>query len=100
MPRRREGDPAAARTRAVALIAKVISDPEKRRAFADDPNGTMDAELGDDAKALPPKVRRFFSELTYEELRVLSQLQETMKGQAGLYEEVQTFKGPSTLGKL
>jgi hypothetical protein len=101
MPRRREtGGAAKARTRAVALIAKVISDPVKRRAFANDPDGTIEAELGDDAKALPPKVRTFFSELTYEELRVLAQLQQTMKGQAGLYEEVQTFRGTATLGKL
>jgi len=96
MPRRRESGAAQARTRAVALIAKVISDPVKRRAFADDPDGTIEAELGDDAKALPPKVRAFFRELTYEELRVLAQLQQTMKGQAGLYEEVQTFRGTAT----
>ncbi len=63
-------------------------------------DGTIEAELGDDAKALPPKVRAFFRELTYEELRVLAQLQQTMKGQAGLYEEVQTFRGTATLGKL
>ena len=100
MPRRRESGKAEARTRAVALIAKVISDPVKRRALAVDPNGTIDAELGDDAKNLPPKVRRFFSELTYEELRVLAQLQETMKGQEGLYDEVQTFKGTATVAKL
>ena len=100
MPRRRESGQAEARTRAVALIANVISDPEKRRAFAEDPNTTIDAELGDDAKALPPKVRKFFSELTYEELRVLAQLQQTMKGQAGLFEEVQTSHGKATLGKL
>jgi hypothetical protein len=100
MPRRRVSGEAEARARAVALIAKVISDPEKRRAFAEDPNTTIDAELGDDAKALPPKVRAFFSELTYEELRVLAQLQQTMKGQEGLYEEFQTFRGKATLGKL
>ena len=100
MPRRRESGEAEARTRAVALIGKVISDPVKRRAFAEDPNGTIKAELGEDAKALPPKVRAFFSELTYEELRVLAQLQQTMKGQAGLFEEVQTSHGKATLGKL
>jgi hypothetical protein len=100
MPRRRESGKADARTRALALMAKVISDPVKRRALAEDPDGTIDAELGDEAKHLPPKVRRFFSELTYEELRVLAQLQETMKGQEGLYEEVQTFKGTATLSKL
>ena len=43
MPRRRESGAAQARTRAVALIAKVISDPVKRRAFADDPDGTIEA---------------------------------------------------------
>ena len=100
MPRRRASGQAEARTRALALIAKVISDPVKRRAFAEDPDGTIKAELGDDAKALPPKVRAFFSELTYEELRVLAQLQQTMKGQAGLYEEVKTFHGTATLSKL
>ena len=100
MPRRRESGKAEARTRAVALIAAVISDPEKRRAFAEDPNGTIDAELGADAKALPPKVRAFFSELTYEELRVLAQLQQTMKGQEGLYDEVKTFHGTATVAKL
>lgn len=93
---------AEARRRALALVAKVISDPEKRRAFANDPEGTLAAELGPDAKALPPKVRAFFSDLTYEELRVLAQLQKTMKGQEGLYEDVPTddTNAPATLAKL
>jgi hypothetical protein len=99
MPSTEDSDVAKARKRAVADIAKVLSDPEKRRKFAEDPGGTIDA-LGDDAKALPPKVRKFFSDLTYEELRVLAQLQQTMKGQEGLYEEVQTPSGVRTLGKL
>jgi hypothetical protein len=78
----------------------VISDPTKRRAFANDPEGTMDVELGSDAKALPPKVRAFFSDLTYEELRVLADLQKTMSGQEGLFEQVSTGVGVSTLAKL
>ena len=60
----------------------------------------MDAELGDDVNALPPKVRAFFSDLTYEELRVLADLQKTMKGQEGLFEEVSTDRGQATLAKL
>jgi hypothetical protein len=94
------GSAAEARKRALALLAQVLSDPEKRRAFADDPAGTLDAELGDAKNDLPPKVRAFFSELTYEELRVLAQLQKTMKGVEGLFEEVATDRGVATLGKL
>lgn len=91
---------AEARKRALALLAKVISDPEKRRAFADNPDGTLNEELGDAAKDIPPKVRAFFSELTYEELRVLAQLQKTMKGVEGLSEDVSTDHGVVTLAKL
>jgi hypothetical protein len=91
---------ADARKRALALLAEVISDPGKRRRFADHPEKTLREELGDAANDLPPKVRAFFSELTYEELRVLAQLQKTMKGVDGLYEEVPTDDAPATLAKL
>ena len=60
----------------------------------------MDTVLGADARALPPEVRAFFSELTYEELRVLAQLQETMHDQPGLYERVPTDDAVVTLAKL
>jgi hypothetical protein len=97
---RTRGSAAEARKRALALLAQVLTDPEKRRAFADDPAGTLDTELGDAKNDLPPKVRAFFSELTYEELRVLAQLQKTMKGVEGLYEDVSTDHGVATLSKL
>jgi hypothetical protein len=97
---RARGSAAEARRRALALLAKVISDPDKRRAFADDPDGTLNEELGDAANDIPPKVRAFFSELTYEELRVLAQLQKAMKGVEGLSEDVSTDRGVVTLAKL
>ena len=97
---RARGSAAEARKTALALLAQVLSDPEKRRAFADDPAATLDSELGVAKNDLPPKVRAFFSELTYEELRVLAQLQKTMKGVEGLFEDVHTDHGAATLAKL
>lgn len=91
---------ADARKRALALLAEVLSDPGKRRRFAEHPEKTLNDELGDAAKDLPPKVRAFFSDLTYEELRVLADLQKTMKGVDGLFEEVGTDDAPATLAKL
>jgi hypothetical protein len=70
---------------AVGVFAKLIQDPKQRRAFTQDPQAAMKTaggNLGD----LPPKVRSFFTNLTYEELRVLAQLQETMVKQEGLHE--------------
>jgi hypothetical protein len=78
----------------------VISDPEKRRALANNPEATINAELGPNARALPPEVRAFFSELTYEELRVLAQLQQTMTTQTGLYDNIPTSHGNVTLAKF
>ena len=56
---RARGSASEARRRALALLAQVLSDPQKRRAFADDPAGTLETELGDAKNDLPPKVRAF-----------------------------------------
>jgi hypothetical protein len=45
-------------------------------------------------------VRAFFSDLTYEELRVLAQLQKTMKGIDGLSEDVSTDDTVFSLAKF
>jgi hypothetical protein len=97
---RARGSASEARKRALALLAQVLSDPQKRRAFADDPAGTLETELGDAKNDLPPKVRAFFSDLTYEELRVLAQLQKTMKGIDGLSEDVSTDDTVFSLAKF
>jgi hypothetical protein len=82
--------------KALALVAKVIQDPQKRRDFVHDPQGTMEA-AGGNFNDLPRRVRTFFGNLTYEELRVLAQLQETMVREEGLHD---TLRGGVTLGKL
>jgi hypothetical protein len=98
VPRTPSSNTANSRKKALARLAEEISDPTKRRAFANDPVATMDG-LG--LNALPKKVRDFFASLTYEELRVLADLQGTMDRLEGLSEEVQTDKDQTaTLAKL
>jgi hypothetical protein len=65
---------------ALAIVVKALKDPITRKQFADDPEGTLSNILDDDVKNLKPGVRNFLAGLTYEELRVVSQLEVALEG--------------------
>jgi hypothetical protein len=60
-----------------ARFANLITDPQVRREFDKDPLGTLELR-GVNISALPEPVRDFLSDLSFEELRLLAQLQETL----------------------
>ena len=67
--------------KALAVVAEVLRDPDKRRDLAERPEETLAHELqqqGASLDDLPEPVQKFFADLTSEELRVLARLQETM----------------------
>lgn len=70
-----QGDPDALNE--LARFADLITDRDVRRAFDSDPIGTL-KDRGVNVDALPPAVLEFFADLSYEELRLLARLQETM----------------------
>jgi hypothetical protein len=80
---RSEGDPDALKE--LASIANLITNTRVRRDFDHDPLGTLERE-GVNVDALPDPVRNFLADLSYEELRLLAHMQETMVA-AGLYVE-------------
>jgi hypothetical protein len=83
-------------TEALAIVIKALKDPIKRKQFADDPNGQLEDILGtDQLKNLKPGVKQFLSGLTYEELRVLSQLENTLEAA-----QMTVQAGGHTIGKL
>ncbi len=69
------GDPAVVGE--LAKFANLIADPHARREFDRDPLGTL-AKHDVDADALPQSVRDFITNLSFEELRLLAQMQHTM----------------------
>lgn len=69
-----EGDPALGE---LAKFANLITNPHQRREFNRDPLGTL-AGNGVDTDQLPPSVREFLSDLSYEELRLLGKMQTAM----------------------
>jgi hypothetical protein len=73
------------------LAQDVISDPERRRAFAEQPHRTAD-EFGVDLRVLPDPVVDTLTKLSDDELRLLAELNQTLIGQ-GLYVE---FDGMAT----
>lgn len=60
-----------------AKFANAIGDPQVRRAFDKDPLGTL-KDQGVNVGALPQSVVDFLTDLSYEELRMLANLQQTM----------------------
>jgi hypothetical protein len=81
---------------ALAIVIKALKDPVKRKEFADDPNGQLEDILGtDQLKNLKPGVRLFLAGLTYEELRVLSQLETTLEAA-----KMTVQAGEHTIGKF
>lgn len=69
-----ESDPAV---NELAKFASLITNPHQRREFTRDPLGTL-AENGVNVEQLPPSVRDFLSDLSYEELRLLAKMQTAM----------------------
>ena len=87
---------------ALARLAETIGDPQTRRRFAS--NNSADfldeamAEVNDLTDEVKDEFRRLFGDLTFEELRLLARLQETMlrlrdKGYDNLSEEVNPTVG-------
>ena len=70
-----QGNPAAVEQ--FAKFANLISSAHLRREFDRDPQGTL-VKQGVDVDALPEPVRDFLTDLSFEELRLLARLQETM----------------------
>ena len=69
------GDPAVVGE--LAKFANMITDPHARREFDRDPRGTL-AKHDVDVDSLPQSVRDFITNLSFEELRMLAQMQQTM----------------------
>lgn len=78
-----QGDPDALNE--LARFANLITDTRVRRDFDNDPLATLERE-GVNVAALPDAVRDFLADLSYEELRLLARMQETMVASA-LYVE-------------
>jgi hypothetical protein len=72
-----QGDSAAVEQ--FAKFANLISSVHLRREFDRDPLATL-AKQGVNVDALPEPVRDFLADLSFEELRLLARLQETMVG--------------------
>lgn len=66
-------------------LAKLISDPGRRKAFARDPETTL-TEAGINVGGLPEGVRSTLFDLSHEELRVLSRVKDSLR-QAGVSKE-------------
>lgn len=89
--------------KALAIVAEVLRDPDKRRDLADRPEETLAHELqqqGSSLDDLPQPVQRFIADLTYEELRVLARLQETMADLPEDYGLTEHVQHGATLAKL
>jgi hypothetical protein len=70
-----QGDPDARNE--FARFANLITDPHVRREFDKDPLGTLERH-GVNVAALPEAVRDFLADLSFEELRLLAHMQETL----------------------
>ena len=91
MSETKEFDEAAAAALA-QLVDQVISDPSRRKLFGEDP-GAAAAEAGIDISAIPERVVATLADLSDAELRLLTELNETLVGE-GLGKE---FAGVSMM---
>ncbi len=81
--------------RALAIVIEALKDPSRRKQFANHPRDTLKHILGDDVNDLDQGVADFLASLTYEELRVMSQLEDTLEAA-----QMTVQAGGHTLGKL
>ena len=96
-------DKAQKAKKALAVVAEVVSNADKRRDLAERPEETLAHELqqqGASLDDLPEPVQKFFADLTYEELRVLARLQETMADLPEDYGLTEHVKHGATLAKF
>ncbi len=67
------------------IASRVLADPERRRAFVDDPAGTL-RRAGIDADAVPDAVLKTLTALSFDELGVVARVNESLVD-AGLVSE-------------
>jgi hypothetical protein len=84
--------------KAYAVFNEAIADPDRRRALAEDPEGTF-KEAGVKFSDLPGRLRSLLKDLSYEELRVLYRYNDTLV-KANLMDERRSAGGFSTMCKF
>jgi len=87
-----------AAAKAYAVFNEAIADPDRRRALAEDPEGTF-KEAGVKFNDLPGRLRSLLKDLSYEELRVLYRYTDTLT-KANLIDERRSASGISTICKF
>ena len=87
-----------AAAKAYAVFNEAIADPDRRRALAEDPEGTF-REAGVKFSDLPGRLRSLLKDLSYEELRVLYRYTDTLT-KANLIDERRSASGISTICKF
>jgi hypothetical protein len=87
-----------AAAKAYAVFNEAIADPDRRRALADDPEGTFKA-AGVKLSDLPGRLRSLLKDLSYEELRVLHRYNDTLV-KANLIDQRRSASGISTICKF
>jgi hypothetical protein len=88
----------AAAAKAYGVFNEAIADPDRRRALASNPEGTLKAE-GVKVADLPAPIRRLLEDLSYEELRVLSRYNVALE-KSGLLDQRHSAGGVSTICKF
>jgi hypothetical protein len=81
----------AAAGKAQEIFTEAIADPYRRRALANHPEEAFE-EAGVNFNALPSQLQALLKDLSYEELRLLSRVQDTLD-RAGLIERPQSASG-------
>jgi len=88
----------AAAAKAYAVFNEAIADPDRRRALANDPEGTL-KDAGVRPSELPTQIRRLLEDLSYEELRLLSRYNIALE-KSGLLQEQRSASGFATVCKF
>jgi hypothetical protein len=84
--------------RAHAIFIEAIRDPHRRRQLAEHPQETFE-EAGVDFDELPAELQQLLRDLSYEELRLLARMNDTLEA-SGLIEQRQSASGLSTISKF
>jgi hypothetical protein len=59
------------------IATRVLADPQTRRAFADDPTGTLQ-RAGIDPEAVPGRLLETLTSLSFDELGVVARMNESL----------------------
>jgi DNA-binding MarR family transcriptional regulator len=81
-----------------AVFTEAIRDPHRRRQLAEHPQETFE-EAGVDFDQLPADLQQLLKDLSYEELRLLARMNDTLEA-SGLIEQRQSASGLSTVCKF